>query len=99
MRIKLSAFNDELANVRSKEKKFGAEINCIVPWEDWITLIQPYYYKGEWGNKPYDLELMLRIYLLQNLYNLSDMGTVAEVIATSEVYASEKACRNGIASA
>ena len=39
-----------------------------------------YYYKGERGNKPYDLERMLRIYLVQNLYNLSDMATVAEVI-------------------
>ncbi len=35
---------------------------------------------GERGNKPYDLERMLRIYLIQNLYNLSDMATVAEVI-------------------
>ena len=40
----------------------------------------PYYYKGERGNKPYDLERMLRIYVVQNLYNLSDMATVAEVI-------------------
>ena len=31
-------------------------------------------------NKPYDLERMLRIYLVQNLYNLSDMATVTEVI-------------------
>ena len=36
--------------------------------------------QGERGNKPYDLERMLRIYMLQNLYDLSDMGTVAEVI-------------------
>ena len=46
----------------------------------WVAEIKPYYYKGERGNKPYDLELMLRIYMLQNLYDLSDMGTVAEVI-------------------
>ena len=52
----------------------------IIPWGEWKALIQPYYYKGERGNKPYDLELMLRIYLLQNLYDLSDMATVAEVI-------------------
>ena len=45
-----------------------------------MNLIKPYYYKGERGNKPYDLERMLRIYLVQNLYNLSDMATVAEVI-------------------
>lgn len=28
----------------------------------------------------YDLERMLRIYMIQNLYNLSNMATVAEVI-------------------
>ena len=37
-------------------------------------------YKGERGNKPYPLETMLRLYLLQNLYDLSDEATVAEVI-------------------
>ncbi len=45
-----------------------------------MGMIQPYYYKGERGNKPYDLERMLRIYLVQNLYSLSDMSTMTEVI-------------------
>lgn len=43
-------------------------------------MIKPCYYKGEHGNKPYELELMLRIYMLQNLYDLADEATVAEVI-------------------
>ena len=76
----LSAFSDELASVRTHKKEFLAQIERIVPWGEWIALIKPHYYKGERGNKPYDLERMLRIYLIQNLYNLSDMGTVAEVI-------------------
>ena len=46
----------------------------------WIALMRPCYYKGERGNKPYDLERMLRIYMIQNLYNLSDTASVAEVI-------------------
>jgi hypothetical protein len=37
-------------------------------------MIQPHYYKGERGNKPYDLELMLQINLVQNLYDLSDIA-------------------------
>lgn len=78
--ITLSTFSDELANVRTKKKEFLAQIDRIVPWGKWVAEIKPYYYKGERGNKPYDLELMLRIYMLQNLYDLSDMGTVAEVI-------------------
>lgn len=78
--MSLSGLSDELLEVRTKKKEFLEKIDRIVPFEDWIALIQPHYYKGERGNKPYDLERMLRIYLVQNLYNLSDMVTVAEVI-------------------
>ena len=90
--MSLSALSDELAQVRTKKKEFLAEMDRIVPWGEWIALIQPCYYKGERGNKPYDLERMLRIYLVQNLYNLSDMATVAEVIdsrAFSDFYGVE----------
>ena len=78
--MSLSALSDELSQVWTKKREFLAEIDRIVPWGEWISLIRPCYYKGERGNKPYDLERMLRIYLVQNLYNLSDMATVAEVI-------------------
>ena len=78
--LSLSALSDELSQVRTKKREFLAEIDRIVPWEKWISIIKPHYYKGERGNEPYDLERMLRIYLVQNLYNLSDMATVAEVI-------------------
>ena len=76
----LSAFSDELAQVRTKKKEFLTQIERIVPWKEWLCLIQPSYYKGERGNKPYPLETMLRLYLLQNLYDPSDEATVAEVI-------------------
>ena len=78
--MSLSALNDELAQVRTRKREFLSQIDRIVPWGEWMSLIQPYYYKGERGNKPYDLERMLRIYLLQNLYDLADEATVAEVI-------------------
>jgi IS5 family transposase len=78
--ISLSALNDELAQVRTKKKEFLAQMERIIPWREWLSLIQPCYYKGERGNQPYPLELMLRLYVLQNLYNLSDMATVTEAI-------------------
>lgn len=46
-------------------------------WED---IIRPCYYKGERENRPYELGLMLRLYILQNLYNMSDEVTATEVI-------------------
>jgi len=78
--LSLSSLSDELSQVRTDRKEFLDQINRIVPWSEWIALIKPCYYKGERGNKPYDLERMLRIYLIQNLYDLSDMATVADVI-------------------
>lgn len=78
--ISLSVLNDELLQVRTKKKEFLEQIERIVPWGEWVTLIKPCYYKGERGNKPYDLELMLKIYLIQNLYDLADEATVAEVV-------------------
>ena len=76
----LPAPSDELAQVRTKKQEFLAQIDRIIPWGKWIALMRPCYYKGERGNKPYDLERMLRIYMIQNLYNLSDTASVAEVI-------------------
>lgn len=80
--VTISVFSDELAQVRTKKKEFLAQIERIVPWKEWLKLIQPCYYKGERGNKPYPLEIMLRLYLLQNLYDLSDEATVAEAIGS-----------------
>ena len=78
--ISLSYLNDELSQVRTKKKEFLSQIERIIPWGEWLAIIQPCYYKGERGNKPYGLELMLRLYILQNLYDLSDEATSAEVI-------------------
>ena len=52
----------------------------LIPWLEWVGIVQPHYYKGERGNKPYDLELMLRIYVLQHLYNLADDAARNEII-------------------
>lgn len=71
---------DELSQARTKKKEFLEQMDGLIPWGKWIEEIRPCYYKGERGNKPYEIELMLRLYVLQNLYSLSDDGTVAEVI-------------------
>ena len=78
--ISLSYLSDELAQVRTKKKEFLTRIEQILPWGEWETMIQPYYYKGERGNKPCGLDLMLHLYILQNLYDLSDEATRVEVI-------------------
>ena len=71
---------DELSQARTKKKELLEQMDRLNPWGEWEEEIRPCYYKGERGNKPYEIELMLRLYVLQNLYTLSDEGTVAEVI-------------------
>jgi IS5 family transposase len=78
--ISLSALSDELSQARTKKKEFLEQMNHIIPWGEWMGIIRPHYYLGERGNKPFELELMLRIHVLQNLYDLSDMGAMGEVI-------------------
>jgi IS5 family transposase len=78
--ITLSEFTDELAHAKTRKKEFLERMDRIIPWNEWIGIIQPFYYKGETGNKPFPLSTMLRIHMLQNLYDLSDMGAMTEVI-------------------
>ena len=78
--ITLSVILDELGQTITRKKEFLNQIERIIPWSEWKGIIEPHYYKGERGNKPFDLEVMLRIYLVQNLYSLSDMATMTEVI-------------------
>ncbi len=78
--ISLSGLSDELSQARTRKKEFLEQMNRIIPWGEWMGIIRPHYYKGERGNKPFELELMLRIHMLQNLYDLSDMGVKYEVI-------------------
>ena len=66
--------------MRTKKKEFLERIEQIISWGEWDTIIRPFYYKGERGNKPYALDLMLHLHILQNLYDLSDEATAAEVI-------------------
>ena len=72
--ISMSFLHDELKEVSTHKKEFLERIERIMPWDELEKLVRPYYYEGKYGNKPYDLELMLRIHLLQNLYDLSDMA-------------------------
>lgn len=76
----LAEINDEFGAARTNKKEFLEKMDNIIPWVAFVKLVQPYYYKGERGNKPYPLELMLRIFFLQNLYDLADMKAMNEVI-------------------
>ena len=85
----LSFTEAEYSNRRKRTKKedFLDSMDEIIPWKDWIALIEPNYYSNTRGRRAKDIETMLRMYLLQNWYHLSDEG-VEEAIYDS--YAMKK---------
>ena len=56
----------------TKREGFLDMMEEIIPWEEWIEIIKPHYYEGKQGRKPRGIETMLRMYLLQAWFSLSD---------------------------
>ena len=59
---------------KSKREGFLEEMEQVVPWAELKALVEPHYPKGENGRPPVGLEIMLRVYFLQQWFNLSDPG-------------------------
>jgi IS5 family transposase len=61
---------------RTKRDVFLAEMSDVAPWAALVAVIEPYYPKvgPQGGRRPFPLAVMLRIYCLQQWYNLSDPG-------------------------
>lgn len=59
---------------KSKREQFLDEMEQVVPWAELQALIEPHYPKGENGRPPVGLSIMLRVYFLQQWFNLSDPG-------------------------
>jgi len=56
----------------TRREQFLAEMDTVIPWDRLLALIEPYYPKAGRGRQPLGLEKMLRIYFLQQWFNLSD---------------------------
>ena len=56
----------------TRRERFLAEMNAVMPWSRLTALIGPHYPKGGGGRPPMPLERMLRVYFMQQWFNLSD---------------------------
>lgn len=75
--MKQQNFTDiEYGNRKRKTKRdeFLAAMEAVIPWAEMVALIVPYYPNGRRGRPPRGIETMLRMYLLQCWFNLSDEG-------------------------
>jgi IS5 family transposase len=69
----------------SRREQFLATMDATIPWGVWLGLVEPHYYSdrpGKRGRKAKPVETMLRMYLLQVWFSLSDEG-VEEAIYDS----------------
>ena len=56
----------------TRREKFLAEMENVVPWARLLASLEPFYPKGNRGRPPIGLERMLRLYFVQQWYDLSD---------------------------
>ena len=56
----------------TRRELFLAEMGKVVPWKELVMLIEPVYPKPGNGRRPVGVERMLRIYFIQQWFNLSD---------------------------
>src|ERR1700756_1952718 len=59
---------------KSKREQFLATMDGVVPWAELMALIEPFYAKAGNGRQPVGLSIMLRVYFVQQWFNLSDPG-------------------------
>ena len=70
----ISFADAEYAGKRKKTRRevFLEEMELVVPWKVLLKLIEPHYPVAGRGRRPYPLESMLRVHLMQNWFALSD---------------------------
>lgn len=60
---------------KTRREEFLEIMDEIIPWDEWVGVIAPHYPNGKRGRPPMGIERMLRMYLLQIWFNLSDPAT------------------------
>ena len=70
----ISFADAEQAGKRKKTRRevFLAEMELVVPWKALLKVVEPHYPVAGRGRRPYPLQAMLRVHLMQNWFALSD---------------------------
>ena len=70
----ISFADAEYAGKRKKTRRevFLEEMELVVPWQALLKVIEPFYPVAGRGRRPYALESILRVHLMQNWFALSD---------------------------
>ncbi|VDC13465.1 Putative transposase (identified by ISEscan HMM) [Klebsiella pneumoniae] len=71
MSHQLTFADSEFSTKRRQTRKeiFLSRMEQILPWQNMVEVIEPFYPKAGNGRRPYPLETMLRIHCMQHWYN------------------------------
>lgn len=73
-----ASFSDiehEGARKRTRRQEFLEIMDEIICWDEWVAYVRPLYYQAKGPGRPArELEVMLRMYLMQVWFSLSDVG-------------------------
>jgi IS5 family transposase len=73
--VKQKGFSDlayDSKKKRTRKEVFLSEMDEILPWRELLKPIRKHYPNSKYGRPPISLEVMLRIYFMQQWYALSD---------------------------
>ncbi|WP_088509275.1 IS5 family transposase [Burkholderia ubonensis] len=66
--------NLDLTNGRTRKRTFLDEMECVVPWKEFVELIAPHAPTKATWRRPFPIEAMLRVHFLQQWFGLSDVA-------------------------
>ena len=59
--IGLSDYEYSFRKKKTRREEFLDIMNEIIPWDEWVAFIAPYYPNGKRGRPPKGIEMMLRM--------------------------------------
>ena len=70
--MKQAALKLNLNLKKTRKQVFLEQMEQVIPWDDLVEVIAPYYPEGKTGRPPFSLQTMLRTHFMQQWFTLSD---------------------------
>lgn len=68
---------------QTRRDRVLAELETVTSWAALVAVLEPHYPKGQRGRPPVGLERMLRMYVAQQCFGLSDEG-IEDAVSDSQ---------------
>jgi IS5 family transposase len=83
--MKQSSLPLNLSLRKTRKQKLLDDMEKVVPWNDFLALIEPHYPRSHTGRPPFALQTMLRIHLMQQWFELADLS-MEEALFDTPIY-------------